>query len=416
MLIACVIVPYFVTTDLRGGDKGTKERDVERTLDALLEHLMEVTPRVEIAGDRRPPERPRTADGRPPLLEKVAVGGLRSAVARSAVVVGHRPSSIIYLDLRDLDWPAAIATVQRIGQVVREQLRLSPAIGLARGKFTARVAAAVAEPGEALLIAPGHEAAFLAPFPVDLLPMDEETARRLRLLGIRTLGQLAALPAGAVLTQLGKEGRLLHRLAQGRDPAVSPVPGRCGTNRDRPVRPCRPTAVERVARPFDDPVANGTILEAVIRSMAQELATRLRARGYMGRTLTLILHLEDGTTCEERLVLRRPTAGAEHIAQTLCDLLARIRVPCGVVELEVTLTDLVPTTGQQLDLPLTGSGYGFVHQTGQEHRLREVLQDLVARYGADRFYRISLTDREARLPERRFRLLTAEGWGLKTGK
>jgi len=308
----------------------------------------------------------------------------------SPLAIRHSPL-VLYLDLNDLSWTAAVATVQRIGQAVREARNpdsgppLTPAIGLARGKFTARVAAAVVEPNEALLIAPGHEAAFLAPFPVDLLPMDEETARRLRLLGIRTLGQLAVLPAGAVLTQLGKEGRLLHRLAQGRD--------------DRPVLPYRPRAVERVARQFDAPVADGTILEAVLQTMAEELAAHLEAGGHMGRTLTLILHLEDGTTCEERRILRRPTAGAKHIAQTLCHLLTWIRVPCGVVELEVTLADLVPATGQQLDL--------FVHQVGQEHRLREVLKDLVARYGADCFYRITLTDREARLPEHRFQLQNA---------
>ncbi len=369
------------------------------TLDVLLEHLMELTSRIEVVSDRG-----TTANRRPLVNCKLRIASsewrIRSGELRvrscefaschSPLATRYSPP-VLYLDLSDLDWPAAVVTVQRIGQVMREQLHLTPAIGLARGKFTARVAAAVAAPNEALLIASGHEAAFLAPFPVDLLPMGEETARRLRLLGIRTLGQLAALPVGAVLTQLGKEGRLLHRLAQGRD--------------DRPVLPWHPEVVERVAHPFDDPVADGFILQAVIRSMAQELATRLRSKGYMARRLTLIIRLEDGTTCEDRLILRRPSAGAEHIAQTLCDLLARTQISCGVVELEVALADLIPSQGQQLDL--------FVPQTGQEHRLQEVLKDLVARYGTDCFYRISLTDREARLPEHRFRLLTAEGWGLK---
>ena len=351
--------------------------------DALLERLVEFTPRVEVADGRW-----TTDEGRPSVVH----GASLRLGSGQALRLRSGQAFIVYLDLEDLDWAEAVEVVQCIGQVMREQFHLSPAIGLARGRFTAHVAAATVEPNEALIIAPGQEAAFLAPFPVELLPLDDELARRLHLLGIRTLGQLAALPAGAVLTQFGRGGQHLQRLAQGRD--------------DRPVLPHRSRAVERVARQFDGPVTDGTILEAVIRSMAEELTTRLRARGCMGRTLTLILHLEDGTTCERKLVLRRPTAGAEHIAQTLGELLVGMQVSCGVVGLEVTLTDLVPATGQQLDL--------FVHRTGQERRLHDVLKDLVARYGADCFYRISLTDREARLPERRFQLRIAE-CGLRNG-
>jgi len=305
-----------------------------------------------------------------------------------------QPAATGFLDL-GTEWAEAVAVAQRIGETVREQARLAPAISLARNKFTAHVAAAVVEPNEALLIAPGHETAFLAPFPVDFLSLDEETARRLSLLGIRTLGQLAALPAGAVLAQFGKAGQFYQRLAQGRD--------------DRPVLPARPRETERVVHQFGDPVADRTVLESVARAMAGELSARLQARGCMSQKLEMILRLEACTersrsnaiTREDEIVLRQPTSGAEPIAQTLCELLARIRVPCGVVELEVSMADLVPARGQQLDL--------FVHRAEQESRLRDVLRDLVARYGADCFYRISLTDRAARLPERRFRL-----WGVDT--
>jgi nucleotidyltransferase/DNA polymerase involved in DNA repair len=305
----------------------------------------------------------------------------------SRIEPGTPQSSATYLDLGSLTWAEAIESVQGIGQAVRQQTHLAPALGLAGAKFPAQVAATAARPNEALLIAPGHEAAFLAPLSVNYLPLNAETARRLRLLGIRSLGQLAALPAGAALLQFGAEGRLLHQLAQGCD--------------HWPILPHPPGATERVTRQLDGPVADWAILTAVARALAGELAARLQANGQAGRELWVIVHLEDGTTREEGGALRRPASGAEDLARALAHRLARVEYTCGVVGLEVVLANLVPATGQQLDL--------FVHQTGQASRLGDVLKNLIARYGADCFYQASLADRQARLPEQRFRLREVAG-------
>jgi DNA polymerase-4 len=290
------------------------------------------------------------------------------------------PSAISWLDLGHLERGQAVEVAQRMGQVLREEIGLAPAIGLNGGKFPAYAAAASLAPNKALIIAPGREAAFLGPFPIDLLPQDGETARWLRLLGIRTLGQLAALPPDAVLAQFGAKGQLLHQLARGCD--------------ERPVRPYRSQAKQGVSRQLDGPVADGAILEALVRTMVMELAARLQ--GLVGRELRLRLHLEDGTAHQERLVMRQPSGDPERLARIAGGLIGRVEIGRGVTELEVILAGLVPARGKQLDL--------FVHRTGQTRRLGEVLKDLVARYGADSFYRVSLINREAHLPERRFQL------------
>src|SRR3989442_1531376 len=64
---------------------------------------------------------------------------------------------------------------------------------------------------------------FLAAQPVGMLPVSEEMRRRLRLLGIETLGALAALPRSALAAQFGPQGALAWELARGED--------------DSPVRP-----------------------------------------------------------------------------------------------------------------------------------------------------------------------------------
>ena len=291
-----------------------------------------------------------------------------------------------YLDLGNCLQSEAIEVVQGIGQAVREEVHLAAAIGLAGCKFTAHVAASCVDTNQTLLVTPGSEREFLQGFPVEVLPIDEELARRLRLLGITTLGQLAALPAGAVLAQFGKKGRHLQRLAMGHD--------------DRKVIPRRRKETEESQRAFDDPVDNLTILEAIAGEMVQGLVNKLQASHRMCRELRVAIQFEDNTSREERLIFSQPTFSREKIALNLSQLLGRIDYPGGVIGLEVALGDIVPETGRQLDL--------FVNRVEQETRLRRMLRDLMAKYGSDRFYRASLLDQGARLPERRFILLEVD--------
>src|SRR6266511_1514344 len=97
-------------------------------------------------------------------------------------------------------------------------------VGWGPGKFVAWVAATRAKPGDAVIVSPGEAGRFLAAQPIAVLPLDPDTHRRLRQLGIRTLGALAALPEEAVTAQFGGAGRRLWRLAAGR--IAEPVVGR----------------------------------------------------------------------------------------------------------------------------------------------------------------------------------------------
>ena len=84
-------------------------------------------------------------------------------------------------------------------------------VGIADGPFAAERAAR-----RGVMVPSGGSASFLASFPVSSLG-DVELADLLVRLGIRTLGQLAELPAPAVLARFGPEGAVAHRLARGLD-------------------------------------------------------------------------------------------------------------------------------------------------------------------------------------------------------
>jgi hypothetical protein len=241
----------------------------------------------------------------------------------------------------------------------------------------------------ALLIAPGQESGFLAPIPVSALPLDPELARRFHLLGLRALGQLATLPAGAVLTQFGSYGQWLQRLAQGRD--------------DRPVLPYQAQPTEQITRQLDGPVADQLILTALAQAIAGELAQRLVTRGYVSQGLTLILHLEDDTQWQKQINLRQATNCPRLLARHLAALIESVRISQGVVALTVKLTGLSPASPKQFDL--------FINPTlsRQEQNFEALLPGFLARYGADCFYDLALTNPLAYLPEQRFQLREAGG-------
>lgn len=99
-------------------------------------------------------------------------------------------------------------------------LGVEPArVGIAEGLFAAeRAARWNASPDQRVTIVPGDQtAAFLAPLPVSLLE-EPELVSLLPRLGIRTLGDFAALGEHDVVTRFGPLGARLHALAGGRDP------------------------------------------------------------------------------------------------------------------------------------------------------------------------------------------------------
>jgi nucleotidyltransferase/DNA polymerase involved in DNA repair len=81
------------------------------------------------------------------------------------------------------------------------------------------------------ICSPGREAAFLADAPLELLGIDGDTALRLRLLGVRTVGGLAALPP-AYLRRFGGDAQRFHEFARGPGDAQAGL-AHPGARRDR---------------------------------------------------------------------------------------------------------------------------------------------------------------------------------------
>jgi protein ImuB len=137
-------------------------------------------------------------------------------------------------------------------------------IGVADGEFTAGLAARRATLKEPFVIAPGGSAVFLAPWSVSVFD-DAEFASLLIRLGIRTLGDVAALSPDAVLARFGVEGRAFHDLARGHDPGPSVL-----------VAP-PPDLVEQVE--LDPPASRVDVAAFAAKGLADRLLERLAERG-----------------------------------------------------------------------------------------------------------------------------------------
>jgi DNA polymerase IV len=191
-----------------------------------------------------------------------------------------------YLDLRWLatDRAKVEPFCVDIGRALRQELgeALTPSLGWDSGKFTARAAALAAEPGHMRLVDRRDEVSFLGPLPIALLPLPAQALQNLAWLGIRTLGQYAALPEVAVWQRFGQAGKLARAWARGRD--------------TRPVQPTVGQKPESVTVTFDQPEGLlGPVLDAVMAALHPRLAEIIAQMAGI-RRLRLQLHFLDNSS------------------------------------------------------------------------------------------------------------------------
>jgi protein ImuB len=148
---------------------------------------------------------------------------------------------------------------ERIIEQVAQACGVESQVGIADGVFAAGLAAR-----DGRLVPPGGTPRFLADVDVTALERPQLTDL-LRRLGIHTLGDFAALPAGDVLSRFGFDAALAHRLSAGQD--------------HRPLAVRQPPPDLDVGHHFDDPLERVDTAAFAARSLAERLHERLAAYG-----------------------------------------------------------------------------------------------------------------------------------------
>jgi protein ImuB len=256
-------------------------------------------------------------------------------------------------------------------------------LGCAPSRFAAYAAALRARPrrrGGTVAIAPREVAGFLAPLPASLLRSRPELAELpdvLERLGIRTLGDLAALPPAAMAERFGHPGLLALDLACGRDTPLEPR---------RPPEP----VVERIELPE---AALGPQLERALELLVARVLARRERRGRTVRALALSARFVEGGTWRTRVTLRQPSADAERIRTALGTRLGELPAPAESFGLEVEAFG--PPAHDQGRL--TGESPVAVRR----RRIADAVGQARQAAGAEAALRVLEVDPDSRLPERR---------------
>jgi DNA polymerase-4 len=249
-----------------------------------------------------------------------------------------------FLDVRGLrrlaGEPEEIAV--RLRRRVLEQVGLPITVGIARTKFLAKVASAVAKPNGLLVVPPDDELGFLHPLPVERLwGVGRVTAEKLHGRGIRTVGQVARLDEQILVWMLGRAaGRHLHALAHNRDPR----PVRVGRRR-RSIGSQR--ALGRTRRQLEE-------VDAILVAIVDRVARRLRTGKRVCRTVVLRLRFSDFSRATRSQTMPQATARTQKILTAARELLVAaqplIEVQ-GLTLVGISLTNLEDEDRVQLALP-----------------------------------------------------------------
>jgi DNA polymerase-4/protein ImuB len=218
-----------------------------------------------------------------------------------------------------------------------------------------------------------------------LRKLEPDVLQRLERLGLRTIGDLAALPFNAVQAEFGPSGAHAWRLAHGKDTEAVVA---------RPII----TSVQDGLR-FDDPLGS---VEAVMAAIDQLLAHTFAQPALLGRSVRQVrlrALLSDGTSWERLYTFKEALSTRDAARRALK---SKLDLPNG----------LPPAPIEELALELLGLGGEAARQPGlfvararQLVEIAEAARQLRARYGRVPLYHAIEVEPWSRIPERRWALV-----------
>lgn len=210
----------------------------------------------------------------------------------------------------------------QIGKAIRRDILhetgLVASIGVASSKFVAKLASDLDKPDGFRVIRDDELRIVLDPLPVEkIFGVGERTAKRLKALGVFTVGDLAGRDRDAVLREFGASGAWIYDLAHGID--------------TRRVTPRRPEKSHGMERTFPEDIADRDELRRFLYEFCEEVAYDLRDRGLRAKTISIKARHSNFKTVTRSRTLDFATNLGARIYGTARELLER--VPAGPLRL-----------------------------------------------------------------------------------
>lgn len=260
----------------------------------------------------------RTAGALCPEGVFVPVDGRKySAVSRQVMVILRRFSPLVeqvsideaFLDVQGtqtlLGSPETVA--RAIRSAISEELQLTASVGVSATRLVAKIASDLRKPDGLVVVPSGTEAAFLAPLPIARLwGVGERTRIVLADHGVRTIGDLAALPEDVLRRRFGSQGAVLRQRALGID--ATPV----GNG-----ELARSVSHEQT---FDRDSNDWEVIERTLLALSEGVAGRLRAGAVKAATVGIKVRDSDFETHTRQRTLPEPTDRTDVIWRTAVEL------------------------------------------------------------------------------------------------
>lgn len=176
----------------------------------------------------------------------------------------------------------SVQVARRLKQRIRDEVGVLCSIGIGPNKIVAKVAAELEKPDGLTVITQADIATKMWPLPIgDLFGVGRRTEKKLRLFGVRTIGDLAKFPLEVLERKFGIIGRVLHLSANGID--FSPV---------------NPHSLE-LAKSIGNQMTlsrdyrGHEEIKVAILDLVETVGYRVRQGGYVGKTVSLTLRDSD---------------------------------------------------------------------------------------------------------------------------
>lgn len=278
------------------------------------------------------------------------------------------------LDENWLDISERGLTVER-GREIAEQIRIraketlgiTVSIGVSFNKVFAKLGSDYKKPDAVTMISERNFRELVWPLPTsELLYVGSATAHKLGEIGVRTIGQLAALPESVAQGRLGKNGLMLKAFAMGRDDAEVLPTGAEGVVKSVGNSTTTPHDIET----FED-------AKRIYYLLVESVAARLREQGFRTRCVSISARTADLQVAGCQRALKQTTNLTSELARASVQLFEEHfmgRLPLRSVG--VCCSDLTPE-----DAPTQIDMFGVDARRERLHALDVAVDGLRQRFG-----------------------------------
>lgn len=264
---------------------------------------------------------------------------------------------------------------REISERVKAELGLTVSVGVSWNKVFAKFGSDEDRGDGIVRITPENYRQVVWPYPVrELLYVGPATERKLKALGILTIGELARAPERMLVRRLGKMGMVVRAFANGLDCSPVKALDPCEGDTQREIK----SIGNGLTAPHD--IVDEASAKALVYLLSESVAQRLREEGFRCRVVAV--SARDGgdlTSFGRQVTLRVPTCITEEIARTAFGLL-RANVPFGpahpIRAIGVRACSLV-----RADVPVQGDLFSDMERREGLERLDHAIDGLRSRFG-----------------------------------